>query len=302
MKIDRLISIIMILNNKERVTAKELSEKFEVSTKTIQRDIDTIEMAGIPIVSYKGHEGGYGIIDSYRVDKASMTKNEIELLKSLLGGINESYKNKEVLSLINKFTAIEVNKGENRNNFIIDFSRWGKSGELTDKINILDNAIIKRRYIKFDYNNINGESSNRKIEPYKIIFKALNWYIYGYCTLRNEMRVFKVSRIKNLESLDEEFISREVRAKDLFKEPELETIEIIFKVKKEARILLEDNFPTYEVINEDDKTIIIKINTPYNNWLYNMILGFGDNIEVLEPKFLREKIISKIKAMNNLYK
>lgn len=302
MKIDRLISIIMILNNKERVTAKELSEKFEVSTKTIQRDIDTIEMAGIPIVSYKGHEGGYGIIDSYRVDKASMTKNEIELLKSLLEGINETYKNKEVLSLINKFTAIEVNKGENRNNFIIDFSRWGKNGELTDKINILDNAIVKGRYIKFDYGNINGESSNRKIEPYKIIFKALNWYIYGYCTLRNEMRVFKVSRIKNLESLDEEFISREVRVNNLFKEPELETIEIIFRVKKEARILLDDNFPTYEIINENDKNITVKINTPYNNWVYSMILGFGDNIEVLEPKFLREKIINKIKAMNNLYK
>lgn len=302
MKIDRLISIIMILNNKERVTAKELSEKFEVSTKTIQRDIDTIEMAGIPIVSYKGHEGGYGIIDSYRVDKASMTKNEIELLKSLLEGISETYKNKEVLSLINKFTAIEVNKGENRNNFIIDFSRWGKNGELTDKINILDNAIVKGRYIKFDYGNINGESSNRKIEPYKIIFKALNWYIYGYCTLRNEMRVFKVSRIKNLESLDEEFISREVRVNNLFKEPELETIEIIFRVKKEARILLDDNFPTYEIINENDKNITVKINTPYNNWVYSMILGFGDNIEVLEPKFLREKIINKIKAMNNLYK
>lgn len=301
MKIDRLISIIMILNNKERVTAKELSEKFEVSTKTIQRDIETIERAGIPIVSYKGHEGGYGIIESYRVDRASMTKNEIELLKSLLEGINETYKNEEVLSLINKFTAIEVNKGENRNNFIIDFSRWGKSGELTDKINILDNAIMKGRYIKFDYNNINGESSNRKIEPYKIIFKALNWYIYGYCTLKNEMRVFKVSRIRNL-VLDGEFIYREVRTNNLFKEPEFETIEIIFRVKKEIRILLDDNFPTYEIINEDDKNITIKINTPYNNWVYSMILGFGDNIEVLEPKFLREKIISKIKAMNNLYK
>lgn len=301
MKIDRLISIIMILNNKERVTAKELSEKFEVSTKTIQRDIETIERAGIPIVSYKGHEGGYGIIESYRVDRASMTKNEIELLKNLLEGINETYKNEEVLSLINKFTAIEVNKGENRNNFIIDFSRWGKSGELTDKINILDNAIMKGRYIKFDYNNINGESSNRKIEPYKIIFKALNWYIYGYCTLKNEMRVFKVSRIRNL-VLDGEFIYREVRTNNLFKEPEFETIEIIFRVKKEIRILLDDNFPTYEIINEDDKNITIKINTPYNNWVYSMILGFGDNIEVLEPKFLREKIISKIKAMNNLYK
>ena len=123
MKIDRLISIIMILNNKERVTAKELSERFEVSIKTIQRDIETIEMAGIPIVSYKGHEGGYEIIEGYRVNKASMTKNEVALLKNLLDGINETYRNKDVLSLINKLEVIDSNSTEG-NRFIIDFSRW----------------------------------------------------------------------------------------------------------------------------------------------------------------------------------
>lgn len=101
MKIDRLISIIMALNNKEKVTAKELSEKFNVSIKTITRDMRTIEEAGIPIISYRGYDGGYGIIDTYKVNKASMTKGEVTLLKSLLDGINETYKNKEVISLMN---------------------------------------------------------------------------------------------------------------------------------------------------------------------------------------------------------
>lgn len=199
----------MILNNKERVTAKELSERFEVSIKTIQRDIETIEMAGIPIVSYKGHEGDYEIIEGYRVNKASMTKNEVALLKNLLDGINETYRNKDVLSLINKLEVIDSNSTEG-NRFIIDFSRWGNSSELTDKINIIDNAISQNRCVEFKYNNSNGESSNRKIEPYKIIFKALNWYVYGYCTLKNDMRVFKLTRIKNLEILEEKFELKDI--------------------------------------------------------------------------------------------
>ena len=284
MKIDRLISIIMILNNKERVTAKELSERFEVSIKTIQRDIETIEMAGIPIVSYKGHEGGYEIIEGYRVNKASMTKNEVALLKNLLDGINETYRNKDVLSLINKLEVIDSNSTEG-NRFIIDFSRWGNSSELTDKINIIDN-----------------ESSNRKIEPYKIIFKALNWYVYGYCTLKGDMRVFKLKRVKNLEMLEEKFEFKDIDIGNLFKESELETIDVILRVAKEIKVILEDSLPTYETIEEGNSFVIIKTSLPYNNWVDSMILGFGDKVEVLEPKFLREKIIGKIKGIYEIYK
>lgn len=301
MKIDRLISIIMILNNKERVTAKELSKKFDVSIKTIQRDIETIEMAGIPIVSYKGHEGGYEIIEGYRVNKASMTKNEVALLKNLLDGINETYRNKDVLSLINKLEIIDSNSSES-NRFIIDFSRWGNSSELTDKINIIDNAISQNRCIEFEYNNSNGESSNRKIEPYKIIFKALNWYVYGYCTLKNDMRVFKLTRVKNLEILEEKFEFKDIDIGNLFKDPELETIDVILRVAKEIKIILEDSLPSYEIIEEGNSFVTIKTSLPYNNWVDGMILGFGDKIEVLEPKFLREKLIGKIKGMYEMYR
>lgn len=300
MKIDRLISIIMMLNNKERVTAKELSEKFNVSTKTITRDIETIELAGIPIVSYKGHDGGYGIIDTYKVNKASMTQKEITLLKSLLEGIKETYKNKEVLSLINKFSSIE--EKENKNNFIIDFSKWGKGKEITEKINIIDNAINKRKYIEFQYTNMSGKKSIRKIEPYKIIFKALHWYIYAYCTLKEEMRIFKLTRMKNLNVSEEEFEPKDIETEMLFKGEDLEKIEIIFKAKKEIKAVLEENFSVYEILEEDKEEFIIKTLFPYNNWVDSMILGFGDKMEVLEPEFLRERIKEKIKNMESLYK
>ena len=206
-----------------------------------------------------------------------------------------------VLSLINKLEVIDSNSTEG-NRFIIDFSRWGNSSELTDKINIIDNAISQNRCIGFKYNNSNGESSNRKIEPYKIIFKALNWYVYGYCTLKNDMRVFKLTRIKNLEILEEKFEFKDIDIGNLFKEPELETIDVILRVAKEIKIILEDSLPTYETIEEGNSFVIIKTSLPYNNWVDSMILGFGDKVEVLEPKFLREKIIGKIKGMYEMYR
>ena len=161
MKIDRLISIIMILNNKERVTAKELSKKFDVSIKTIQRDIETIEMAGIPIVSYKGHEGGYEIIEGYRVNKASMTKNEVALLKNLLDGINETYRNKDVFfEEIVRERAVELAFEGQR---FDDLRRWNRNydprylektaidfdrGEDGKPINVRERVVIKRAVSK----------------------------------------------------------------------------------------------------------------------------------------------------------
>ncbi|MGL4847541.1 MAG: helix-turn-helix transcriptional regulator [Clostridium sp.] len=297
MKIDRLISIIMVLNNKEKVTAKELSEKFNVSIKTITRDMRTIEEAGIPIISYQGYDGGYGIIDTYKVNKASMTKGEVALLKSLLDGINETYKNKEVISLIDKFSLVEE---ENKNNFLIDFSKWGKGKEITEKINLLDHAINKNNYIEFEYSNMNGEKTKRKVEGYKIIFKALHWYIYAYCLEKKEMRIFKLDRIKNLNILKENFEEREIETENLFKE-EIEKIEIKLKVSKEIKNAIEENFSDYEILKEEENEMIIKVKFPYSRWIDSMILGFGDKLEVLEPIFLREKIKKKIFNMQKRY-
>ncbi|WP_347707996.1 WYL domain-containing protein [Clostridium sp. 1001283B150210_160208_E6] len=134
------------------------------------------------------------------------------------------------------------------------------------------------------------------------MFKALNWYVYGYCTLKNDMRVFKLTRIKNLEILEEKFEFKDIDIGNLFKEPELETIEVILRVAKEIKIILEDSLPTYETIEEENNFVTIKTSLPYNNWVDSMILGFGDKVEVLEPKFLREKLIGKIKGMYEMYR
>ena len=303
MKIDRLVSIIMILNNKDKVTAKELSEKFEVSTKTIQRDMEIIERAGIPIVSYKGHQGGYGIIDGYRVSKASMTGDEVNFLKKLLMGINKSYENKEATTLINKLEVVKPEKYSTINDrLVIDFSTWGKSGEIADEMNIIDEAIKNRNPIEFDYINGGGEKTSRKVEPYKIIFKSLAWYAYGFCTLKNEMRVFKVNRMKNIKVKKEKFIYNEKLIDDLFIEKEIEKIQVTIRIPSKMKEMIKEGFPEYKLIEEKDGFIIAIIKVPCGKWIEGMILSFGDCIEVLTPLDLRKSIKEKINSMNKLYK
>lgn len=171
MKLDRLVAIIMLLNNRERVTARELAEKFQVSIKTIQRDMEIIERAGVPIVSFKGNCGGYGIIEDFKVNNSSMTKEEAALVNKLLKGINSSYENVETIALANKFKSLKEADGSSEDRLIIDFSKWGRGKGLNKIINIVDKAILNRNPIKFQYVNGNGESSERVIEPYKIILR-----------------------------------------------------------------------------------------------------------------------------------
>ena len=270
MKLDRLVAIIMILNNRERVTARELSEKFQVSIKTIQRDMEIIERAGVPIVSFKGNGGGYGIIEEFKVNNSSMTKEEAALVNKLLKGINNSYENTETIALINKLEGLKKNENGREDRLIIDFSKWG--------------------------------STERIIEPYKIIFKSLSWYVYGFCTLKNEMRIFKVIRIKNIKVCDEQFELKEIIGEDVFKEKDYERTEIELRFKDNFKGIILESFEEYEELKEEKgyTTAVIKI--PYSNWVEGMILSFGDNVEVIKPTFLRDNIKEKLEKMINLYK
>lgn len=301
MKIDRLVSIIMILNNKERVTTKELSEKFEVSTKTIQRDMEIIEKAGIPLVAHKGYNGGYSILEGYKVNKSSMTKEEAILVNKLLLELNKSYENPETSSLINKLGVVDSNPKDLSDRLVIDFSRWGNKTEINKVINAIDKAILNRNSIEFQYVNIAGEGSRRVVEPYKLIFKALDWYIYGYCNLKQEMRIFKVNRMKDLRVLDKKFILKAEMNFELFKEKEPPKIDITIKFKTEFKNVIFETFELSSEKEEGDFTIAI-VSMPYSNWVEGMFLSFGENIEVMAPLFLRNNIRVKVEAMKNLYK
>ncbi len=302
MKIDRLVAIIMLLNNRDKITAKELGEKFEVSTKTIQRDIEIIERAGIPIVSYKGHGGGYGIIDGFKVNKSSMTTGEAALLNKLLKEINKSYESTETTSLINKLESAKPEVSNLNDRLVIDFSRWGKSSDLNHRINLIDRAILNRNPLEFGYINGSGESTFRIVEPYKIIFKSLSWYVYGFCTLKEEMRIFKVDRIKNIKIREETFIYREELNDDIFKEDKLEKTEITIRFMSNLKGMIMESFDDYEEVQYEDEFITAIIKLPYSNWVEGMVLSFGEYVEVLSPLFLRENIKRKIEKMSGMYK
>lgn len=300
MKIDRLVAIIMMLNNKNKVTAKELSEKFQVSIKTIQRDMEIIEAAGIPLVAQKGYNGGYSILEGYKVNKASMTKEEAGLVNKLLLELNKSYENTETSSLINKLGVLETKSTDLSDRLIIDFSRWGNKTEINKVINAIDKAILNSNPIEFQYVNIAGEGSSRVVEPYKLMFKALDWYIYGYCNLKKEMRIFKVNRIKDLKVLDEKFILKADMEFEFFKEKEPPKIEITIKFKTEFKNVIIESFELSSEKEEGDFTIAI-VSMPYSNWVEGMILNFGENIEVISPLFLRNNLKGKIEAMRKMY-
>lgn len=297
MKIDRLISIIMFLNNRNRVTAKELAERYEVSIKTIQRDIESIDMAGVPIVSYKGQDGGYEILDNYKINSSAMNKEDVYLITKLLEGLGSTYSSQDISSLKEKFIAIGDNENSS-NKFIMDFSPWGNENKTKEKLTLLDRCFIEKREVKFEYCNLNGEHSKRRVEPLKLIFKSFSWYLYAFCLEKEDTRIFKVKRMRNIQIGDEFYNEREIDTSKLFNDRENNIVNVKLKVSNNFLKKADDYFDEYEL----DKGNIIKFSFPLDEWIYSMILGFGSEVEVLEPLTLRESIKNKIKDMNNIYK
>jgi len=208
MKKHRHISIIIKLLTREKVTAKELAEQLEVSTRTILRDIDTINEAGIPIVSYQGRDGGFGIMSSFKIDKNFLSRQEVSTLLMALRGIEKAYISQELRSIMDKLEHIEdtiQNSEDSKSNVLFDFSSWGKSGYTEKKVKCIKGAINYKNVIRFMYFNANGTYTERDIEPIHLLLKSTSWYVYGFCRVRNDYRLFKLSRIKNLEITDELF-------------------------------------------------------------------------------------------------
>ncbi|MDS0524627.1 YafY family transcriptional regulator [Clostridium sp. SHJSY1] len=295
MKIDRLISIITILNNKGRTTAKEFSERFEVSVKTIQRDIISIDQAGIPIVSYQGKDGGYEILDSYRINGSVINGDDVYIISQLLNGLFKSYNSEHLEILREKFKSIDNKESSSR--MIIDFSSWSNGEKIKKKLELIDKAFTKKRKVSFQYNNVKGEFSNRTVEPVKIIFKSMNWYLVGFCLLKNDMRMFKVRRMNNL-SLGEIYTEeREFKEQKFFNNREKDIIKLKLKSNEGFLRKVDDYFDEYKIDGN-----IIEIELPEDEWVYSMLLSLGSKVEVIAPEHVRKIITNMIEEMKNLYK
>ena len=296
MKDNRLFRILYYILEKEKVTANELADKFEVSVRTIYRDIDSISSVGVPIFTTQGKGGGIKIDNEFILNKSLFDANEKEQIIAALQGLektNEAYKSE----LITKLSALF--KIKNSNWIEIDFTSWGSNNTYQDLFNTLKSAIINKNIISFSYNSSKAEKINRKVKPIRLLFKEQDWYLYAFCLLRNNFRYFKLSRIKDLEVLAinyEDNFENEVLKKELKYE---NIVNIKLKFNKSVAFRVYDEF---KAIEEDEKgNLYVEIKIPNNYKLYNYIFSFGSNVEILEPKEIRNQFKNMINEIAKKY-
>jgi predicted DNA-binding transcriptional regulator YafY len=298
MQVNRLFEIVYILLNKNYITAKELAEHFEVSVRTIYRDIDVLCQSGIPIYTSKGKGGGIGLIDSFVLNKSVLSKEEQEEIISALQGLkatNYPDLNHTLSKLNNLF-------GTKQNNWIeVDFSDWSDNQKET--FNLIKTAVVQKRVLQFEYYSTYGEKTDRKTEPLQLWFKNKTWYLKAYCRNKSDMRTFKLNRMKNLNLTNETFM-REMPTEQLVSK-ENTTFPPMVSVK--MRISSTQAYRIYDEFNEnqiekEDGSFIVNFTFPEDDWVYGYILSFGNYAEVLQPDRIRDIIKNRLMEALSKYK
>jgi len=300
MKIDRLLGIVTTLLQCDKITAPELAGRFEVSRRTIYRDIDDICKAGIPIISVQGGDGGISISEGYKLDKNVLTVDELQNIITGLKSLGSVSDAARIEMLINKLSPKNEAVVSLKDNILIDLSSHYKSS-LSEKITMLKRAISENKLVNFDYYSEKGQT-NRTIEPYFLTFKWTAWYVFGYCTDKRDYRLFKLNRLWRHMILDDVFIPREIPVEELdFDDYFVDgnKITVIFDKASEYRLIEEYGPECYEVMGDGR----LKFSVGYTNkdYILSWILGFGDKAKIVEPEDMAKELTQLAKNIITKY-
>lgn len=298
MQINRLFKLVYYLLVNGKTSAPELAEKFEVSTRTIYRDLDAISAAGIPIYTTQGKGGGISLLESFVLDKSLFSEKEKEQILMALQGI-ASVEGENADELLSKLSALF--QMEATDWIEVDFSGWNKNEADRDIFNEIKKAIFDRHMITFSYFGSDGQHLSRSVNPLKLIFKSKDWYLYGFCLLRNDYRFFKLTRIKHL-AISHETFMREVPEppKTRMESKNYNMVSVTLKFSPQAAFRVYDEFT--DCITTDSKNnlyVIAKL--PDNEFVYNYLLTFGDTVEVLAPAHIRKALKDKVRSVLKIY-
>ena len=299
MKEKRYFQMIYLLLEKGQMTAPELADYFEVSIRTIYRDIDILSSAGIPIYATQGKGGGIAIQDSYVLKKSHLSEQEQKQILMALQGIRV-LEDEQINMLLSKLSG--VFQRQQGNWLEIDFSTWTKSGAGKHNFQLLQSAIWKSRIVSFSYYSGKGEQTKRIIEPHKLVFKTSDWYLYGYCTLRKDFRLFKLTRIRDLKLQDAEFM-RET-PEHIFErsdEFEMKTVQVTLLFDAGMSHEVYEKFDE-EVSEQADGSLLVTTILPDNELLYSYVLSCRERVEVLSPPYVRDNVRKRVRKMLEIYK
>ena len=300
MKMERLIGILSILLQREKVTAPELAEQFEVSRRTIQRDIESLCRAGIPIATAQGAGGGISIMEGYRVDRTVLTDPEMQAILAGLRSLDSVSGTRRYAQLMEKLSAGAGTLVPEGADTLIDLSSWYRTA-LAPKIEAIRTAMGEHRTIRFAYHAPKGESE-REGEPYYLVFRWSAWYVWAWCRDRGDFRLFKLNRMTGL-TLGEPFQPRTAPLPDL--EPER-----VFPVKYQVTVLFD---PTcrWRLVEEygadrftvaPDGRLRFTGGFPDADSVLSWVLTFGDKAELLEPEELRQQLGDLAAALAGRYR
>lgn len=286
MQESRLFKMIYYLLDKGTATAPELAEKFEVSVRTIYRDIDVLSGAGIPVYTTPGKGGGISLLKDYTIDKALVSKEEQQQI--LMGLQSLSATSQDMDGLLLKLGALF---DQNNPDWVqVDFSRWGSTDADQKKFNFIKTAILKKQLMTFHYCNSYGVNGFRQVKPAKLLYKSNAWYLQAYCMQKKDYRVFKLTRIDNITLLDTHFTDTLIPppAEPIPSETSYPLIKMQFPPEAAYRVY--DEFHPSEIQPQENGSMIVSCPLPEDSWLYGYLLSFCGSVEVIEPIHVKEKL------------
>lgn len=297
MQESRLFRIVYYLLENGKATAPELAQKFEVSIRTIYRDIDAISSAGIPIYAAQGKGGGISILSDYTLEKSFLSEQEREQILMALQGImaTTGKTSDELLTKLSGLFQMKYTKW-----IEVDFSDWVQGKPQQNTFDLIKNAIFQKKVISFCYFNSKGNNSKRNARPICLVFKSKDWYLYAFCLLRNDYRFFKLTRIRQVEMLSDTF-TQDFTPIRIEKQIHIEkTITVKLKFDRRIAFRVYDEF-TDNITEDTQGNLYVQVNLPDNEILYSYLLSFAEYVEVLEPQCIRKQIKKRLQKMQEKY-
>ncbi len=291
MQVNRLFEIIYVLLDKKQVTARELAERFEISVRTVYRDIDVLSQAGIPIYMSKGKGGGISLLDNYVLNKSILSDSEQKEILAALQSLNAvSYP--EADSILSKLGLL-FNK-EDCSWVDVDFSHWGEGNR--EKFNVIKAAILNKRVIRFSYSSSYGQNSKREVEPLQLCFKDKTWYLKAYCLTRRSYRIFRLTRMQAVKPTEDVFEKKQFDSSVFKADRDINYPSVTFRLQldKSVAYRVYDEFDESSIVENADGSFDVYASYPESDWLYGYILSYGRAAKVMEPEYLRDIIVNEL--------
>jgi len=283
-KVERLIAIIMILLKKELVSTSEFTQLFNVSKRTILRDMETLSLSNIPIYSVNGVNGGYGIMKEYKVDKRLLSNSDLENILTALGGLEQIFLTEEVEQTIKKIEAM-VSPLSLQRSIQLSFYDWQGRSEILETLKICQESIVKKRIVSFNYTDKNGAPTNRMVEPYELHFSESSWYLKGFCLHRQGYRTFKLSRIERIAMGERTFQPRDDWSEQGHKASYLpQLVAVTAWISPSIKDQVIERYGRKSIEEHSSELLKATIDVPQNDTGFQFLAGFGTQLKIVAPK------------------